>query len=294
MILRSLVASDLRACRELWQARFSDSEPFVNWFFMYRFQPACGVGLFDDTRLISMSLGYPMSLTRPNGSTIASWMLSGISTATGYEKRGCMHRVVRLQMEHARMAGIPVVFNHPVNLHQYDSLGFRPITHSRYLNAEVLPTQPMDGSRLYVDCDVSAAYAVYQRNTDRYYGFVHRSKAEFDSKMQDYFSDGGRVARLTRGDETVGYCVYYLKDEMVHVEECLTDPALYHHLLSSLAEVTGEWRMHAKLPPDIRLPGKVLPQNVAAFTDPGKNPDEIARLFSPDGSQGKCFCVDEY
>ena len=112
--------------------------------------------------------------------------------------------------------------------------------------------------------------------------------------MRDYFSDNGQLALYVSKAASVGYCVYYYEGDALRIEECLTDPPLYHFLLSALAGKTGIGRIHAKLPPDIRLPGKVLPQNVAAFTDPNRGADAVTRLFSPDGLSGKCFCVDEY
>ena len=119
---------------------------------------------------------------------------------------------------------------------------------------------------------------------DRYTGFVRRDRDAFRLKMADYAADDAGAFLLREAGKTVGYCVYFAKEE-VYGEEVLslTD---YGPLLHELRRIAGDRPASAKLPPDADAPGEVRPQNVMLA------PEEIWRAMEASGKP--CFCVDEY
>ena len=106
----------------------------------------------------------------------------------------------------------------------------------------------------------------------------------FRLKMADYAADDAGAFLLREAGKTVGYCVYFAKEE-VYGEEVLslTD---YGPLLHELRRIAGDRPASAKLPPDADAPGEVRPQNVMLA------PDDIWRAMEASGKP--CFCVDEY
>ena len=290
MITRMLQEQDRDACRLLWQERFDDSQSFIDWFFRNRFSPTHSVGTFDEDNLVSMSLGYPMSLTSPAGD-VPAWMLSGISTLPRYERQGLMHSTVRFQMQEAYKQNVPIVFNHPVRLHQYDSLGFRPITDTLYYEGTTgpcvdVPIQP---------ClpEIQDMLALYDRLCDACFGCVRRSQDQFVLKMQDYHSDHAKILGLADGGRLLGYAVAFFSDDLVYAEEAVAEDDAYPQLLALLHGLAGERRLTAKLPPFLDIAGTRRPQNVAAFTDTCRDGD-IQTFFGYPSNQRNCYGIDEY
>lgn len=285
MITRMLEERDGDACRLLWTARFDDAPAFVDWFFRHRFSPSHSAGTFDGGALASMSLGFPMPLTARQGD-VPAWMLSGVSTLPQYERRGLMHRTVRFQMREACARGVPVVFNHPVRLHQYDALGFRPVTDTLYY--EGVPSTERDSRFRACTPELADMKALYDRLSDACFGCVRRSDDLFALKMQDYLTDGARILGLADGVRLLGYAAMFLTDKGAHAEEVVADGA-YPQMLALIGEMGGT--VTAKLPPFVEMPGVRRPQNVAALTDE-RDARDVQSLFGYPSS--RCFCVDEY
>ncbi len=289
MITRMLTLSDRGACRELWLSRFDDAPAFVDWFFHNRFSPANSVGTFDAGALVSMSLGYPMPLTSLHGD-VPAWMLSGISTLPSYERQGLMHRTVRFQMRAAAQLGVPVVFNHPVRLHQYDSLGFRPITDTLYYDR----SQPVSPDLTFVRCEpsISDMKHLYDVFSSACLGCICRSNTLFLLKMQDYLADNAQILGICQGARLLGYSVVFSSNERVHAEETVALDA-YPPLLAALHTLADGRRVTAKLPPFLDVEGDRRAQNVAAFTMESESRD-VQDFFGYPSRDGLCFAFDEY
>ena len=125
---------------------------------------------------------------------------------------------------------------------------------------------------------------MYTAATGRYAGFVRRDRAAFGLKMADYASDGAKGFLLQEAGETVGYCVYFDKDD-VYGEEVLS-LSDYGPLLHELKRLALGRNVCAKLPPDANAIGQVRAQNVMLA------PDHLWQMMA--SLDQPCFCVDEY
>lgn len=292
MIVRQLKNSDKDCSKELWQARFNDSEPFVDWFFEHRYRPQFSFGAFEGELLVAVSHGCPMRIMVRDCVTPAL-MISGVATREGYEEKGLMHRVVEAQMSFATQMGIPIAFNKPVNLDTYASLGFVPCTDVMLFSAESVNAKPC----LERPVDLEMMHRMYSRVMSSYSGSVVRSLCEFKLKMDDYLSDG---ARILFSDD--GYCVYFENEDSAFVEEivALTE----HKPLLSAVQKKSMRPIKAKLPPDCGLNGEIKPMCVYALCDsalmkPYSECNDLQVAFGyRAGGEGRekriCFCIDEY
>ena len=52
MAIRPLTPPDMGQARALWEACFEDLPAFLDWYFQTRFQPADGLGIFQDGQLV--------------------------------------------------------------------------------------------------------------------------------------------------------------------------------------------------------------------------------------------------
>ena len=278
MTIRLLTAADREQAKVLWQNTFDDPPAFVDWFFENRYLPRWSVGVFDGQALISIIHGAPMELSLGTGS-FPALMTSGVATVPDARGKGYMHEAMRFLQKHAQEQGVHALFNHPQRPGAYAHLGFRPSTFTRYWQGEgeFLPGTIRPFSE-------NEAFRVYSIMADRYAGFVRRDRESFRLKMADYAVDGARSFLLEEAGETVGYCVFFEK-ENVYGEEILSLSG-YGPILQELKRIAGNRSVCAKLPPDADAPGEVLPQNVMlASEEVWKAMEEADRPF---------FCVDEY
>ena len=278
MTIRLLTRSDLSQTRALWETAFDDPPAFVDWFFENRYLPEWSVGVFDGNKLISAIHGNPMDLSLGDGSFTAL-MTSGVATIPEERGRGHMYDAMRFLQGEAERRGVRALFNHPQRQGAYAHLGFRPSTFTKYWQGE---GEFLQGE--IVPFEEGEAFRVYAAMADRYTGFVHRDRDGFLLKMADYAADDARGFLFREAGKTVGYCVYFAKEE-VNGEEVLSLTG-YGPMLQELRCIARERPVSAKLPPDADVPGEVGPQNVMLA------PDDIWRAMEASGKP--CFCVDEY
>lgn len=278
MMIRLLRAEDQGQAKILWQIAFDDPQPFVDWFFENRYLPQWSVGAFEGGELISVIHGTPMALTAGEAS-FPALMTSGVATVPSERGKGHMYEAMRFLKAYAETQGIHALFNHPERPGAYAHLGFCPSTFTKYWS----------GAGTFAPGEIGplseeAAYSVYSAISHRYSGFVRRDRVAFHRKMAEYASDGARGFLLTEAGETVGYCVYFDKEE-IYGEEVLS-LAGYGPILHELRRIAGARSVAAKLPPDVDAPGDIRPQNVMLASE------EVWRAM--EYPSRPCFCVDEF
>lgn len=278
MTIRLLTPEDKAQTKALWQSSFDDPPAFVDWFFENRYLPEWSVGVFDGEALISAIHGMPMALSSGDGSFHAL-MTSGVATVPRERGKGHMYDAMRFLQAEAEQRGVHALFNHPQRPGAYAHLRFRPSTYTKYWQGkgEYRPGNIAPFSE-------EKAFQVYSSISQRYAGFALRDGDAFRLKMADYAADGARGFLLEQAGKTVGYCIYFYKEE-VYGEEVLSLTS-YGPILHELRRIAGGRPVSAKLPPDADAKGEVLSQNVMLA------PEAIWQVMQ--ASNKPCFCVDEY
>ena len=278
MTIRLLMEEDKEQAKALWQSSFDDSPAFVDWFFENRYLPEWSVGVFDEETLISVIHGAPMALSIGK-SSFPALMTSGVATTPRERGKGHMYDAMRFLQQIAESQGIRALFNHPQIPGAYSHLGFRPSTFTKYWQGDgaFMPGKIAPFSE-------EQAFRVYAAVSDRYISFARRNRDAFRLKMADYASDGAKGFLLQEAGRTIGYCVYFDKEE-TYGEEVLSLRS-YGSILHELQRIAGGKPISAKLPPDADAPGEVRAQNV--MLAPEDIWEAMCRMNRP------CFCVDEY
>ena len=89
--------------------------------------------------------------------------------------------------------------------------------------------------------NLAGLYRCYTRFSALYSGIIARSYADFAFKMRDYCSDSAECAAAYRGDELVGYCIYFSDDSRLDGIEFVADSSdTYAALYALLAELAGD------------------------------------------------------
>ena len=191
-IVRPLTGADGEAALALWQARFFDSDSFCRWYFSERYTPALSAGVFLDGELVSMALGRPVTLWE-DGAEMAAVMVAGVSTRSGYERRGYMRRAMA-HVEHiAGQAKASRLVLRPVDPAIYLPLGFLP-----YSAASIAFGTGNRPARLCRPAAVDpSALAAFQARTGE----------DMAARLRDAASDGGACVLLADGAAVCAYAL---------------------------------------------------------------------------------------
>lgn len=202
-IVRTLTWADGEAALALWQARFFDSDSFCRWYFSERYTPALSAGVFLDGELVSMALGRPVTLWE-DGAEMAAVMVAGVSTRSGYERRGYMRRAMAHVERIAGQAKASRLVLRPVDPAIYLPLGFLP-----YSAASIAFGTGNRPARLCrpAAVDPSALAACYAAATAGLAGFQARTGEDMAARLRDAASDGGACVLLADGAAVFAYAL---------------------------------------------------------------------------------------
>lgn len=272
--VRTARQQDKEEFRNLWRICFGDSEAFMDWFFAERYFPEFSVCLLEDGVMMSALQSYPLHV-RIRDRILPSSMLAGVSTHPEREGRGYMKQIFLRYMQRVRELGIPIVIHTPAHIPTFFSRGHYPVTDTLHLTMKNARSavEPREITPHAMRESLGRLQACYQQATAMYSGCISRTAADFAYKFRDYASDGGKCMVRMRGEDTLGYCVYYITEDRLHAEECFArDGETLHMLIEALqAEADGR-TVHVKLPPDaeIDLPEaelEIKPQGVMGIAD---------------------------
>lgn len=253
---------DMDGFRNLWRICFGDSERFMDWFFKERYFPEFSVCLLEDDVIMSALQSYPLHV-RIRDRILPASMLAGVSTHPDREGRGYMKQIFLRYMQRVRELSIPIVIHTPAHIPTFHSRGHLPVSETLYLEWDraQAKTMPVEISAHSLYNNLAPLQICYQQATAEYSGCVSRTIADFAYKFRDYGSDGAKcLARIIEND-ALGYCVYYVTSERVHVEECFAkDDATLSLLLQALCHEADGRKLHVKLPPNTKpdFPGTEL------------------------------------
>ena len=207
MNLRSMRPTDRDGAAALWLLTFGDSEAFTDWYFRERFDPVHSFAAFDGEALIAMTLGRGTKIVA-EGKTHDALLISGVATRPEFRGRGLMHRLVRMQTEHAKNAGFACCYLHPVSESLYAALGFETGTDALLIASDADRThEPLT---LREGWDLSAMRTVYDALLYTHDGMQLRDEAEWNALKSDYAADGFCSMIAEGEDHLAGYlcCLY--------------------------------------------------------------------------------------
>ncbi len=202
-VVRQLTDLDIPSCRELWTDRFSDSGPFLDFFFERRFCPGLSFGCFMNGSLVSAGYGRPFRVRM--GSDVRTGIyVAGVSTAKSHEKQGLMHRIMYALEDAARDADYPFLLLCPARESIYFSLGYKTVIRCAEAfgtGENVFPEQDRAEPEKLLDCFVRAG--------SRFSLYPERTADDMRDKLAEQYADGALLTAVRDPDGRLsGYALY--------------------------------------------------------------------------------------
>ena len=251
---------DREEIRELWNLRFDDSAPFVEWFFRERFSPDHSAVSLEDGHIVSSIQSYPLHV-RIRNAILPCAVIAGVSTLPAYEGRGYMGRTMRFFMNGIADRGGIVLPYRPEILAMYQGFGHFPVSRTAYFHINDPTSLASDKTGvvfLNLRQDESAIHACYHRFSQRYSGIISRSLADVRLKISDYLADDACGVGVYEQDILTGYCIYFIRATLYIEEFAANSPNDANRLFTALCQMASQAgkAVTGKLPPDIFLPAK--------------------------------------
>ena len=251
---------DREEIRELWNLRFDDSAPFVEWFFRERFSPDHSAVSFEDGHIVSSIQSYPFHV-RIRNAILPCAVIAGVSTLPTYEGRGYMGQTMRFFMNGIADRGGIVLPYRPEILAMYQGFGHFPVSRTAYFHINDPTSLASDKTGvvfLNLRQDESAIHACYHRFSQRYSGIISRSLADVRLKISDYLADDACGVGVYEQDILTGYCIYFIHDTLYVEEFAANSPNDANRLFTALCQMASQAgkAVTGKLPPDIFLPAQ--------------------------------------
>lgn len=211
---------EMAAVRDLWQARFGDSDAFADFFFRQRARAETTV-VYEENGCISSALQIPPVRVRIRGHSVRGAMLCGVSTARQYEGRGHMGACLRFAMQALSDAECAIIVQKPVDFRIYERFSFVPVSDAKLFSLPAAsgtllsanPLVPIDARMLAQMC------ALYTRFCLPYSTCLVRDAQDFQVKMADYLCDGGEGWAIIEGDALAAYAFCETQDGLLHLRE---------------------------------------------------------------------------
>ena len=262
MTVRQLTIEDRMQAEATWREIFEDSMEFTGYYFQLRFHPEHSFGAFDGDRLIAMTLGRP-TMIRVNGRNLAALLLAGVSTRPEYRGNGLMHRLVSLQIAHAKDKGFSCCFLHPVSESLYTSLGFVNGTEALIIRSDSARRHPpFDLRECVPDPDL---LFVYHSMTDTHDGMELRDEREMKTVFSDYATEECKIIAAYEKSKPIGYICYSPNGTVFELFALCA--SVYEALIDEAAKDAGK-ELKAVVPADCGVSGdRVCNMQYVVFND---------------------------
>lgn len=250
MIFRKLTVSDGPQAEAMWRDIFEEAPAFTSYYFKNRFRPEHSFGAFEGDRLVAMAQGRPTEIFVEKN-VLPALLVAGVSTLPEYRKRGLMHKLMTLLIDHAKSNGFACCYLHPVTESLYASLGFQNGTDALIIRSD--PDRAHKAFLLREGADWEDLLAVYNRLTETHDGMQVRDLAEFRTVFADYATEDARTMIAYSENRPAGY-VCWSADGSVFELFALCAPA-YEILLDEAAKHAGT-ELKAIVPVDCGVTGE--------------------------------------
>ena len=240
MRTRLLTREDEPLAKALWKEAFGDSDSFIDWYFANKVLPGNSVGIFDGGLLSALHM-IPYRIC-VQGRPVDSMFIAGAATTIKRRGEGLMRRLLLESLEIMRSRGITMTHLYPFSHGFYEKYGWATYTFMEKISGE---GENNSGAEIIQTRDAQLLRAVYEEMMKGYDGYVVRGKREWDWRMGELFSDGGRAAVALDNGRPAAYMLYFVEEEKINViETAFSDDSYIGSLVSYL---TGRWRKKAQI-----------------------------------------------
>lgn len=215
MDIRLLENTDTAEAKALWKEAFGDSDRFIDWYFLNKVLPGNSVGIFDG-RLVSALHLIPFEIC-VQGRLLKSAFIAGAATAKAMRGQGLMRVLLLEALKLLKSLGIFITYLYPFKHSFYENFGWA--TYSYVYNKNMITGDGNTGGDVIETEDWRLLAPLYGGMMCRFDGYVIRNRREWEWRLNEIASDGGKAALFIKNGVPAAYMLYYNGDSKAEVIE---------------------------------------------------------------------------
>ncbi len=214
--IRLLGEDERPLAKALWKEAFDDSDAFIDWYFKNKIFPGNSLCMFEGGALLSIVHMIPYTI-RIQGRPVKSAFIAGVATSMKMRGEGLMRTMLLESLALLKSRGICITHLYPFSHKFYEKFGWA--TYSHMSRQTVTTASRLRGTEVIETMDADELAPLYNRMMKGFDGYVIRGKREWEWRLGELKSDGGRCALLIKNDLACAYMLYYVTKEKAEIIE---------------------------------------------------------------------------
>jgi predicted acetyltransferase len=214
--IRLLAEDERPLAKTLWKEAFHDSDAFIDWYFNHKILNGNSLCMFEGGELLSIVHMIPYTV-RIQGRPVKSAFIAGVATSQKRRGEGLMRTMLLESLTLLKSRGIAITHLYPFSHKFYEKFGWT--SYSSVSRQKVTAASRLRGADVIETMDADELAPLYNRMMKGYDGYVIRGKREWNWRLGELKSDGGRCAVLIKDDKACAYMLYYVTEEKADIIE---------------------------------------------------------------------------
>lgn len=234
MDIRLLSDDDIPQAKALWKEAFNDSDSFIEWYFDNKVLPGNSLGIFDSS-LISVLHTIPYTLSIRN-KPLKTAFIAGAATSNKRRNEGLMRILLKESIGLMKSRGILMTHLYPFKHSFYEKFGWASYSFVNRKTAE--NAYNTEGLEVKETDDINALSGLYNDMMSKFDGYVIRGEREWNWRIGELKSDGGRIAAVFKDGNLKAYMMFFCENDKIDVIETVYSDdyyikTIFDYLLSS-------------------------------------------------------------
>ena len=182
------------------------------------------LGCFDGEELVSQFAVYPLKMNLYGGVCPVGFVTS-VCTYPEYTGKGIMKRLMHRSLSHMRETNRPLALLYPYSIPLYRRLGWEIISDkiSYTVKDRQLPAKAQaPGYVRRVEWDAPDFMNLHARFAQARHGCLYRNSLAWEEYWRWDEDDTTVAVYYTTQDEPMGYMVYLIKEDVMHIKEMIS------------------------------------------------------------------------
>ncbi len=214
--IRLLAKDERPLAKALWKEAFQDSDAFINWYFDHKILQGNSLCMFEGGELLSIVHMIPYAV-RIQGRPVNSAFIAGVATSEKRRGEGLMRTMLSESLALLKTRGTAITHLYPFSHKFYEKFGWA--AYSCVSRQTVTAASRLRGADVIETMNADELSPMYNRMMKDFDGYVIRGKREWEWRLGELKSDGGRCAVLIRDDRACAYMLYYATKEKADIIE---------------------------------------------------------------------------
>ena len=218
MKIRFAREEDKKVVKELWSYSFQDSQSYVDYYFLNRYEPCNNIVLEDNQTVVASLLINPYTLIL-NGEEKKVRYIVGVSVFPEHRGKGYSSFLMKQTLSLLQECKDEMVLLMPIDTSIYRRYGFINTFFDHSFKMELGKVLPNKTNIRFEKVDkrnaehIELLLELYHEEMKKKTAYIKRTKEDFVVRISEWEVEGGDMYLMYQGDNVVGYFMMHPRYE---------------------------------------------------------------------------------